>query len=232
MIEEQLQEQLQIIDLFPVSSFDVLFNLLIALICGGMISIVYRLVYKGTSYSVTYVNSLVLLTMITSLVILVIGNNLARAFGLVGAMSIIRFRTAVRDVMDIVFIFFALSVGMAAGVGLHIIAILGTIGISITIIVLSFLNFGEIRKRKHLLQITVHGSLDVDSLFIPIIKKYCRRYNTVNIKQHGQGITEIFYHIALKKREIGNQMFSEISKIEGVSSVNLYFDDDDTNPPV
>ncbi|MCB0843737.1 MAG: DUF4956 domain-containing protein, partial [Bacteroidetes bacterium] len=124
-------QDFQSIDLFPLTVADIVINLAISVICGLIISVVYRLTYKGASYSVTFVHSLVLLSMITAIVLLVIGNNLARAFGLVGAMSIIRFRTAVRDTQDIVFIFFSLAVGMAAGVGYPVIAILGTILVSL-----------------------------------------------------------------------------------------------------
>jgi len=104
-------------DLFPVTGFEIITNITVALVCGLFISWLYRHTYKGPGYSITFVNSMVFLAMITAVVILVIGNNLARAFGLVGAMSIIRFRTAVKETQDIVYIFFALSVGMAAGVG-------------------------------------------------------------------------------------------------------------------
>lgn len=98
-------EEYQNLSVFPTSSSDVIANLFVALICGLVLSIIYRTTYRGPSYSVTFVNSLVLLTLISSIVIMVIGNNIARAFGLVGAMSIIRFRTAIRDTMDLVFIF-------------------------------------------------------------------------------------------------------------------------------
>jgi len=110
-------------------------DLAIALLCGFLISLLYRWTYRGPAYSTTFVSSLASLSMITALVIMVIGNNLARAFGLVGALSIIRFRTAVKDTQDIVFIFFALAVGMAAGVGLHLSAIAGTLFIGLSIFV-------------------------------------------------------------------------------------------------
>jgi hypothetical protein len=99
----------------------------VALICGLLLSIIYRATYRGPSYSVTFVNSLVLLTIISSIVIMVIGNNIARAFGLVGAMSIIRFRTAIRDTMDLVYIFLSLAIGMACGVGLTAVALVGSL---------------------------------------------------------------------------------------------------------
>ena len=81
-------------------------NLVVALICGVIISIFYRLTYRGPGISFSFINSLIILALITSVVIMVIGNNLARAFGLVGAMSIIRFRTAIKETQDIIFIFF------------------------------------------------------------------------------------------------------------------------------
>ncbi|MCB0528409.1 MAG: hypothetical protein KDC65_08040, partial [Saprospiraceae bacterium] len=83
-------EEYQNLAVFPTSSADVLANLLVALVCGLLLSMIYRLTYRGPSYSITFVNSLVLLSIISAIVIMVIGNNIARAFGLVGAMSIIR----------------------------------------------------------------------------------------------------------------------------------------------
>ena len=78
-------------------------------------------------------SSLVTLAMITAVVIMAIGNNLARAFGLVGAMSIIRFRTAVKDTQDLVFIFLALAMGSAAGVGFHRLAVVATLVVGATL---------------------------------------------------------------------------------------------------
>ena len=95
-------QDFQNILIFSITIGEVIGNIMVALICSFIISLVYRWTYRGTSYSVSFVNSIVSLAMITALVIMVIGNNLARAFGLVGAMSIIRFRTAVKDTQDIV----------------------------------------------------------------------------------------------------------------------------------
>ena len=80
-------DELQQINLFPITTEDVLRNCLFALACGLLLSIVYRLIYRGANYSVTYVNSLVLLALVASIVVIVIGNNVARAFGLVGALT-------------------------------------------------------------------------------------------------------------------------------------------------
>jgi len=172
------------------------------------------------------------LSMITSVVILVIGNNLARAFGLVGAMSIIRFRTAVRDVQDIVFIFFSLSIGMAAGVGLYSVALLGTILISFAIILLTTFNFGATRKREFLLQLTYNASEESDIKIEQILKKHCRKIKLVNLKNLGtENILEAFYHISLKQEKRNSIILRELNDSDAIISSNLYFDEDDANSP-
>ena len=223
---------LQNFDLFPVTIYTVIGNLLVSFLCGIATSLVYRFVYKGPSYSITFVNSLVILSMITSVVILVIGNNLARAFGLVGAMSIIRFRTAVRDVQDIVFIFFALGVGMAAGVGLYSVAIASTLLINLAIIMLTITNFGRPKKRDYLLQITYSGTQETETQIERILKKHCRRIKLVNLKNVGsEEILEAFYHVSLKEEKKNSKLIHELTASNLILHVNLYFDEDDVNPP-
>ncbi|MCB0805595.1 MAG: DUF4956 domain-containing protein [Bacteroidales bacterium] len=222
-------EQFQDLDLFPVNVFDVVSNLLVALVCGIIIALVYRFIYKGPSYSSTYVNSLVLLTLITSVVILVIGNNLARAFGLVGAMSIIRFRTAVRDVQDIVFIFFALSIGMASGVGLHVIALASTIIISLIAIVLVTFNFGSPRRQEFLLQVSYDSSGITEDHIVQIIRRYSGKYKLVNLKNLGGDNVEAFYHVGYKTKKNSGELLRELRSITEVLNVNLFFDDDDSD---
>lgn len=225
-------EEFQQLDLFPITIYTVIGNLVVSFLCGIVISLVYRFVYKGPSYSVTFVNSLVILSMITSVVILVIGNNLARAFGLVGAMSIIRFRTAVRDVQDIVFIFFALSIGMATGVGLYSVAITGTLLISLAIIMLSLSNFGSVRKREFMLQLTYYSSPENDQLIDQIIRRHCKKVKLVNLKNVGsENVIEAFYHISLKQEKKNTLLLTDLSTSAKVLNVNLYFDEDDVNPP-
>jgi uncharacterized membrane protein YhiD involved in acid resistance len=159
----------------------------------------------------------------------VIGNNLARAFGLVGAMSIIRFRTAVRDVQDIVFIFFALSIGMAAGVGLHIIAITSTIMISIIAIILVTFNFGAPRKMEYLVQISYNSSAENDSLIQSILKKHCKKFNLVNMKNLDENNVEAFYQVRYKEKEKSSDLIRELRGYDQIHQVNMFFDDDDSD---
>ena len=223
-------EEFQNIDLIPLNVYTVLTNLAVALACGIVIALVYRYIYKGPSYVATYVNSLVFLSLITCLVIMVIGNNLARAFGLVGAMSIIRFRTAVRDVQDIVFIFFSLAVGMASGVGLHAIAVTGTLVICLVAIVLVTFNFGAPGKAEYVLQLVYPPSRNTEDQISKILYQYCRGVKLVNLKSHGEGgNVEAFYQFTLRRKYKSSELVSEFTGIGGNVKFNLYFDQDEAN---
>ncbi len=220
------------IELFPVTAADVLTNLLSALVCGLVLSLIYRFTYRGPSYSVSFVNAIVLLTVIAALVIVVIGNNLARAFGLVGAMSIIRFRTAIRDTMDMVFIFLCLAIGMACGVGLNLVALLGVGVAGILIAGLTFTHFGQPRRRFHILQIAYDGQHGGNTEFDKIFSKYCRAVKLVNVKNTGFGQDlEAMYHVQLKKNRESESLVKDLHGLESVQQVNVFFDEDDVNPP-
>jgi uncharacterized membrane protein YhiD involved in acid resistance len=223
-------EEFQNIELFPLSVYTVLTNLAVSLACGITIALVYRFIYKGPSYSATYVNSLILLSLITTLVIMVIGNNLARAFGLVGAMSIIRFRTAVRDVQDIVYIFFALAVGMASGVGLYAVAVSGTILICLTSVVLVTFNFGAPGKAEYVLQLIYKPSKSTESQISQILGRYCRGVRLTNLKSHGEGQdVEAFYLFSLKRKYRSTELVEEFTSLSEKVRFNLYFDQDEAN---
>lgn len=208
---------------------DVFGRLIIALICGIMISIFYRLSYRGLSYSSTFVNSLILLTMITSVVIMVIGNNLAAAFGLVGAMSIIRFRTAVKDTQDIMFIFFALAIGLACGVDFTSVAVAGTLVIGTVFLIIVRLNFSAPRRKDFLLQLMVSGAAADNSDLNDSLSKHCARHKVVNVKAVGEeanDMLEVSYYIKLKREDNSQAFIREVKNVEGVKYANLFFDEE------
>jgi hypothetical protein len=223
-------EEFQNIDLMQLSIYTVLTNLAVSLACGITIALVYRYIYKGPSYAATYVNSLVLLALITTVVIMVIGNNLARAFGLVGAMSIIRFRTAVRDVQDIVYIFFALAVGMASGVGLHAIAIASTLVICLVSVVMVTFNFGAPGKAEYVLQLIYTPTKATESRISEILNKYCRGVRLANLKSQTEGESvEAFYQFSLRRKYKSTELVEEFTGLSDKIRFNIYFDQDEAN---
>ncbi|MFC1485664.1 DUF4956 domain-containing protein [Candidatus Latescibacterota bacterium] len=205
----------------------ILVSLTVALVCGLFIGAIYRLSYRGTSYSVSYVQSLVAFTMITTIVIMVIGNNLARAFGLVGSMSIVRFRMAIKDARDIVFIFLALSVGMACGVGQHAVAVVATLYISLIILTLSNVGFAAPHRREYLLNFNYEAGEGEQDRYLSILEKLCKKFKLINIKSVGDtGVTELSYYVTLRKADIAQKLINELGKIEGLSNINFFFDEE------
>lgn len=214
---------------FSITVKDVIANIIVALMCGLFISIIYRKSYKGLSYSASFTVSLVMLTMITAVVIMVIGNNLARAFGMVGAMSIIRFRTAVKDASDIMFIFFCLAIGMACGVKLYAVSIFGTIFIGLIFLIITKANFAIPKKREYLLQIIADHKNTADNAFDKTLGNFCRKYKIINAKslgEEGNEMLELSYYVNLRDEEKGQELVRNIKNITGIKQVNLFFDED------
>jgi uncharacterized membrane protein YhiD involved in acid resistance len=200
-------------------------NLLVALACGMIISLSYRLTADSLNYSPTFVRANVVLSMITALVIMVIGNNLARAFGLVGAMSIIRFRTAVKDVQDIVYIFFSLAAGMAAGVGLKGMALVGTVLISVILILLQRVRYAHPSKNQFILQFQCTLS-EGDPPYLPVFKQWGTAPRLANMRSLGAGdLFELTFYVELKDKNQRTELARDLNRVSGVSNVRLYLDD-------
>ena len=145
-INDQLQE-LQAI-YFPN---EIIFNLILSFFLGVLISFVYKKTHRGMSYSQSFMITNIL-SLIVCMVIMTIGNSIARAFALVGALSIIRFRTVIKDPKDIVFIFWSLATGMVCGTGQYFLAFVGSLIITIVAYILHKTNYGSIYKSEFILQ--------------------------------------------------------------------------------
>ena len=131
---------------------EILTNMSLAFAIGLFISYIYKITHKGLSYSQSFMLTIVFVTFIVAVVMMVIGNNLARAFALVGALSIIRFRTVIKDTKDTAYIFLGLAAGMAAGTSSYFLAISGALVFATIAIALHATNFGSFHKSELLLR--------------------------------------------------------------------------------
>jgi uncharacterized membrane protein YhiD involved in acid resistance len=217
----------QDINLLPTTGPKIVINVIVALICGYLISWLYRRTYRGPGYTISFANSLILLSMITSIIILVIGNNLARAFGLVGAMSLIRFRHPVKSTQDIVYLFFSLSIGMAAGVGFYTIAIAGTLFIGLIVYLLSKSNLSHRHRDEYLLQFNFRPSGDNDPPYKTILDEYCETHTVINVKSIGkENLLELSYYVKLVDKNMSQDFVKAMHKVPGIQFVNLFFDEE------
>ncbi|WP_066055638.1 DUF4956 domain-containing protein [Robertmurraya korlensis] len=120
-----------------LSATDILLGLLTAFMAGAFIYAIYKYTYKGVLYSPSFNMTLILMTMITSLVIMTISTNVVLSLGMVGALSIVRFRTAIKDPLDVVFMFWAITAGISSGAGLYLLTLLGALIVGGIVIALS-----------------------------------------------------------------------------------------------
>ena len=212
---------------YSLSANEIIGNISVALLCSVFISYFYKKTYNGPGYLNSFANALILLSLITAVVIMIIGNNLARAFGLVGAMSIIRFRTAVKETHDIVYIFFSLTIGMAAGVGLHSLAILGTLFIGLVSYVISKMDSENGEKKNTLLEFQLeNGSKEISTEYQNIISKYTKKVKLLNIKTLDNQKMLVSYYIRFKKNNQNIDLVNQLQNIEGIKNITLFSDEE------
>ena len=213
---------------FSLSTGEIIANIGVALICGLLMSQLYRWSYRGTSYSATFATSLVTLAMITAVIMMSIGNNLARAFGLVGAMSIIRFRTAIKDTGDLVFIFLALAIGLAAGVGFHRLALLATVVVGATIFVLSRSNYASLTRREYLLEFTADEPPEngLPPGYQSVLEDHCRHHRLLNVRGEGAGRIALSFMVELRSAEDSQRLIRDLARLPDTARVNMFFDDE------
>lgn len=201
---------------------EIIINLLLAFILGVVISTIYKKTHKGLSYSQSFMITNIFICVIVAMVIMIIGNNLARAFALVGALSIVRFRTVIKDTKDIAFIFWSLAAGMGAGTGSYFVSIVGTIFLVIIAIVLFKTNFGSIYKSEFILQFRYLKYEGEQTKYLNFIEQYARSHTLLNAEPSGDAKTiKLTFDILMKEDKDLNEFINEISKLKNVSEVSL-----------
>ena len=170
-----------------------------AIILGIVISLAYVKTHKKDGYTPNFIISLIMLPTIISIIILLVGNNVARAFSLAGAFSIIRFRSAPGDTKDISYIFFTLAVGLACGMGYVGYAVIFTIILCAVMIILDTTNFAIPKTKAMTLKITVPEDLNFEGLFDDILNTNTSSWNITTIRTRDFGsLYEINYSIHIK----------------------------------
>ena len=170
-----------------------------SIILGLIISISYMKTSKEEVVTSGFAVTLIMLPAIISIIILLVGNNVARAFSLAGAFSIIRFRSEPKDPKDISYIFFTLAVGLSAGMGYVGYAVLFTIILFLIMFILKFINYGEADKSFFELRITIPENLNYENVFDDVLKKYTSswKFKKVKTKEFGS-LFEITYTVVMK----------------------------------
>lgn len=204
-------------------------NFAAAAIIACLIYISYRASHSGVVYSERFNVSLVMLTLISTLVMNVIGNNIALSLGMVGALSIVRFRTAIKDPRDTAYIFWAIAVGICCGVSDYMIAAIGSV-----IILLFLLLFGFVRNNERIMVI-INGRSEAQEKIEERMEQLfggralLRVHNVSMDEQVSEYIYEISDKIMRKSENVNGSLHKNLSEVKGISNISIVRQDDEIN---
>ncbi len=201
---------------------DVVLVLLLSFGLGAAMGWVYQATHRGASYTQSFVQTLVLNSMIVAVVMLVIGSDIARAFALVGSLSIVRFRNAVKETRDVGFIFLTIALGMAVGTRFYLLAVIATGFISLVVLIMTRFNWYSRRAVSQILKIEQPDHIAYATLFDSVFLRYTSHSELISVDAiHNGTMTELIYSIALKKQNQLAEFLSEIKKRNDGNRVSL-----------
>lgn len=204
------------------SVLDVALSLSLSFILSAVIAWIYQKTHKGTSYTQSFVQTLVLMGMVVAIIMMIVGSNIARAFSLVGALSIIRFRNAVKETRDVGFIFFVMAVGMAMGTKFYLLGIIATVVIGLFIFLMYRFDWFARKTTNQVLRVQVKDGTPVDKLFDDVFLKYAVNSNLISIESvRSSSLTELIYGIELKSKVKKEEFVGAMQKINGNLNVEL-----------
>lgn len=203
-----LSEQFR--DLTPL---DVAVALILGLLVGMIIAFVYKKCFRGVIYSPSFAMTLVMLTLITTPVVMCIRSDIALSMGMVGALSIVRFRTAIKDPMDTAYMFWALTMGILLGAGLYVIAIAVAIGIGIALFALTFFHFDNPGAYLLVVHYDEQAEYDIEQQLRHTVKT--RRLRSKTVSRNG---AEMTVEVKLDNRQ---DLVAAMLNIEGVHDATL-----------
>lgn len=204
-------------------SFEVAITTILAsLVLGFVISLVYMFTHRKENYSKNFLITLIMLPAIISIIILLVGNNVARAFSLAGAFSLIRFRSAPGDPIDIAYVFLTLAIGLGVGIGYISYSILFTIILSLVLILIKVFNFAGNKKEYLRLKIVIPEDLNFENVFKDILLDNTNSYDLVKVKTTDFGaLYELTYNIELKDNKSQKEFIDKIRVKNGNLLVSI-----------
>ncbi|MCY9786573.1 DUF4956 domain-containing protein [Nocardiopsis sp. EMB25] len=180
---------------------DVVLALSLAFVTSLVVAWTYRSTHRNISYSQSYVHTLVILGMLIALIMLVVGSNIARAFALVGALSVVRFRNAIKETRDVGFIFLVMGVGMACGTRFYTLAIIATLVICAVIVLMHRFNWFALNVQRQVVkaQVPADGT-DYEPAIDDVLVRCTDEYELISTETvRGGALVEMAYTARLKK---------------------------------
>lgn len=206
---------------------EILLHILAASVLSVVIYISYAYTHSGTSYSKKFNVSLMTLTVLTTVVMTVIGNNVALSLGMVGALSIVRFRTAIKDSRDTTYIFWTIVVGICCGVGDYLVASLG----SLIIFIMLFL-FGRVKNENRML-LVIRAALHLETEIEGVVFRYFEGQAVQRVKNSTASSIEMIFELSRKIYEKNydqdESITSKLYSLGPIDYVNIVTQSDEIN---
>ena len=188
-------------------------TLIVTALLALYIFAIYRLVTRKVFYSKNFNISLAVMSLITSAIILAMQSNLVISLGMLGALSIVRFRTAIKDPMDLAFLFWSISIGIICGAGLYEIALVTSVGVTVFILVLDMLPVG-----KAPMMLVVNSSeMNGEKAVLDVVGKYARYYK-VKSRNLSKGRLDLVIELKVKEE---SALVSEVATLDGMLSASM-----------
>lgn len=198
-----------------ISIPDIIFSIGIAFLVGVFILVIYRLTYKGISFNRSFEGTLLMITAISALIVLTISSNLALSLGMVGALSIVRFRTAIKDASDTAFMFWAVAAGITAGAGFFVVTIIGSLLIGL----LTFASLKIISHTAACYLLIVRAKNDTGLGYAGrMLDENGIRHRLSSMTENDQHF-EVIYEISIGSSQ--NKLVSALKKIPDITDVTL-----------
>lgn len=209
-------------------------DITMAMVLSGVLAIIigltYRATHRGVSYSQTFVQTLVMMSMVVSLVMLIVGSNLARAFSLVGALSIVRFRNAVKETRDVGFIFLAMAVGMATGTRFYSLAAVGAVVICGAIVLMTRMDLFRLNLASQIVKVQLPPGTDPAAQLNDVFLQMTQQANLVSIESiRGGALSEYMYSVRLKSNIDPSALLNALQERTGGQKVTVLTGYDQTD---
>jgi hypothetical protein len=212
----------------PVTSVELVVALLSSTVLNLALAKLYTVTHGGYSYSKNFLQTIVLVGVTVTLIMVIIGSDIARAFALVGAMSIVRFRTPVKDSRDLVFVFAAIAVGMACGTQFHVFGAIFTAFLAAILLGFHFWRFGELPHSGYVVKMRINGS-DKERV-AELCAELCKRYSVVSVSRpNGDDIEDVIYEVELKRGIAYRDLLERLTSAVRPLSVNLLVGEGNVN---
>lgn len=212
------------------SVLDVVLSLTLSFLLSALIGQVYKKTHRNVSYSQSYVQTLVIIGMVISVIMLVVGSNIARAFALVGALSVVRFRNAIKETRDVGFIFLVMAIGMATGTRFYVLAIAATLSILLVTYLMNRFNWFALDVHRQVVKVQVPPDGEYQTRIEDILVQKTDEFELVSIESVRSGaLNELFYSVRMKSGVSSAELIEELTSRNAGQKVTVHTGYDNTD---